>query len=111
ACNWPAVLPWMPPPSCAVIRFLQALALDPDTTTHWALLLEYDGGPFVGWQRQDSGLSIQEVVETAAARLNAGAPVAATVAGRTDSGVHAAGQVVSLRLPSGLRPRQVRGAL
>lgn len=77
----------------------------------WALLLEYDGGPFVGWQRQDSGLSVQEVVEAAAARLTGGVPVAATVAGRTDSGVHAAGQVVSLALPEGFAARQVRDAL
>ena len=77
----------------------------------WALLVEYDGGPFVGWQRQDSGLSVQEVIEAAAARLTQGAPVAATTAGRTDSGVHAAGQVVSLALPAALTARQVRDAL
>jgi tRNA pseudouridine38-40 synthase len=75
------------------------------------LLLEYNGGPFVGWQRQDNGLSVQEVVEAAAARLNDGEPVAATVAGRTDSGVHAAGQVVSLRLPGDFKARQIRDAL
>jgi tRNA pseudouridine38-40 synthase len=85
--------------------------LAPELVTHWALLLEYDGGPFVGWQRQDTGLSVQEVVEAAAARLNNGAPVAATVAGRTDSGVHAAGQVVALALRPGFKPRQVRDAL
>ncbi len=82
-----------------------------DDHEKWALLLEYDGGPFVGWQRQDSGLSVQEVVEAAAARLTAGVPVAATVAGRTDSGVHAAGQVVSLALPRGFPAREVRDAL
>jgi tRNA pseudouridine38-40 synthase len=75
------------------------------------LLLEYDGGPFVGWQRQDSGLSVQEVIEAAAAHLTTGTHVAATVAGRTDSGVHAAGQVVSLPLPARFKPRQVRDAL
>ncbi len=77
----------------------------------WALLLEYNGGPFVGWQRQDAGISVQDVLENAAARLNHGAPVAATVAGRTDSGVHAAGQVASLSLPTGFTARQVRDAL
>ncbi len=65
----------------------------------------------MGWQRQDSGLSVQEVVEAAAARINHGAPIAATVAGRTDSGVHAAGQVVSLPLREGFSARQVRDAL
>jgi tRNA pseudouridine38-40 synthase len=85
--------------------------LAPDGLINWALLIEYDGGPFVGWQRQDSGLSVQEVIEAAAARINRGAPVAATVAGRTDSGVHAAGQVVSLPLREGFTARQVRDAL
>jgi len=54
---------------------------------------------------------VQEVVEAAAARLNHEAPVAVTAAGRTDSGVHAAGQVVALSLPPGFKPRQVRDAL
>lgn len=75
------------------------------------MLLEYDGGSFVGWQRQDNGLSIQEVVEAAAARLNQGAAVEVTVAGRTDSGVHAAGQVISMRLPARFTARQVRDGL
>lgn len=79
--------------------------------TRWALLLEYDGGSFVGWQRQDSGLSVQQVLEAAAARLNRGAPVASIVAGRTDAGVHAAGQVAQIDLPDGLDPRKVRDAL
>lgn len=79
--------------------------------TRWALLLEYDGGPFVGWQRQASGLSIQEVVENAAARLNAGAPVASIVAGRTDAGVHATGQVAHIDLLPDHQPRAIRDAL
>ena len=37
----------------------------PEGSKLWALLVEYDGGPFVGWQRQDSGLSVQEVIEAA----------------------------------------------
>jgi tRNA pseudouridine38-40 synthase len=86
-------------------------ALAPDGLITWALLVEYDGGPFVGWQRQDSGLSVQDVIEAAAARLNHDVRVAATAAGRTDSGVHAAGQVVALSLPVGFKPRQVRDAL
>jgi len=85
--------------------------LAPDGQIVWALLVEYDGGPFVGWQRQDRGLSVQDVIEAAAARINRGAPVAATAAGRTDSGVHAAGQVVSMPLPAGFKARQVRDAL
>lgn len=86
-------------------------ALAPDGLIYWALLLEYDGGPFVGWQRQDAGVSVQEVLEQAAAQINHGARVAATVAGRTDSGVHAAGQVVALALPARFRTGQIRDAL
>lgn len=79
--------------------------------TSWALLLEYDGAPFVGWQRQASGLSVQAVLEGAASRLAGGAPVASTVAGRTDAGVHAEGQVALLDLPDRLRADQVRDGL
>jgi len=77
----------------------------------WALLLEYDGTPYVGWQRQASGVSIQAVLEGACARLNGGGPVAATAAGRTDAGVHAAGQVVQVALPDRYRADQMRDAL
>ena len=65
----------------------------------WALLIEYDGTPFIGWQRQSSGVSVQSVMEGAAIHLAGGAAVAITAAGRTDSGVHAHGQVVHLDLP------------
>jgi tRNA pseudouridine38-40 synthase len=85
------------------------LAVDGQNT--WALLVEYDGGPYVGWQRQDAGVSVQDVIEAAATRLNGGNPVTATAAGRTDSGVHAVGQVVSLTLPDTLSARQVRDAM
>ena len=77
----------------------------------WALLLEYDGTPYVGWQRQANGISVQAVLEEACARLNGGAPVAATAAGRTDAGVHAAGQVVQVALPDRYRSDQMRDAL
>jgi len=79
--------------------------------TRWALLLEYDGTGYVGWQRQASGVSIQEQVEQAAGRLNHGNLVASIIAGRTDAGVHAAGQVAHIDLPDGYRPEKVRDAL
>jgi tRNA pseudouridine38-40 synthase len=79
--------------------------------TRWALLLEYDGTPFVGWQRQINGLSIQEVFEQAASHLNTGRPVASIVAGRTDSGVHAEGQVAHIDLPEGRGAKAIRDAL
>ena len=77
----------------------------------WALLLEYDGAPFVGWQRQANGLSVQAVLETAAARLNRGIAVASTVAGRTDAGVHASAQVAQLELPAAIPAARLRDAL
>lgn len=61
------------------------------------LTLAYEGTDFVGWQRQRNGLSVQEVLETALHKVT-GQTVACRAAGRTDSGVHALGQVVTFRL-------------
>ncbi len=58
------------------------------------LTLAYDGTPFVGWQRQGQGTSIQGLLEDALARIE-GDAVAVVGAGRTDAGVHAIGQVAS----------------
>jgi tRNA pseudouridine38-40 synthase len=63
----------------------------------WAVQLEYDGTHFVGWQYQITGPSIQLVLEDAVSRL-AGEKTVCTAAGRTDSGVHASGQVVHFDL-------------
>ena len=76
----------------------------------YALLVEYDGSPFRGWQRQGGGLSVQEVLEEAAQKLERGA-VATTVAGRTDAGVHAAGQVVALELAASFPMEHLAAAL
>jgi tRNA pseudouridine38-40 synthase len=78
--------------------------------TPWALLIEYDGGPFAGWQRQDGVLSVQQVLEDAANCIT-GLPAPSFVAGRTDAGVHAAGQVAMLDLPDSMDARRVRDAL
>ncbi len=78
--------------------------------TNWALLVEYDGAPFAGWQRQDGQPTVQAVLEDAAARLT-GAAVAAAVAGRTDAGVHASAQVAMLALPDRFDADRVREAL
>jgi len=77
----------------------------------YALTLEYHGGPFVGWQRQENGLSVQQVLEEAAAKLNDGAVPTATAAGRTDAGVHAAGQVAMIEIAKSLPPERLREAL
>ena len=83
----------------------------PPATRSWALLLEYDGGAFAGWQRQRGEPTLQEALEGAASRLAGGQPVPTVAAGRTDAGVHAAGQVALLTLPDRYRADQVRDAL
>jgi tRNA pseudouridine38-40 synthase len=85
--------------------------VDDAAVIRWALLIEYDGTPFVGWQTQQNGVSVQQVLEDAAARLNGGAKVASIVAGRTDAGVHATGQVAQIDLPEGWTADKLRDAL
>jgi tRNA pseudouridine38-40 synthase len=63
----------------------------------YKLTIEYDGGPFVGWQRQENGLSVQQALEEAIAAFS-GETVIVKGAGRTDSGVHALGQVAHIDL-------------
>jgi len=77
----------------------------------YALELEYDGAGFVGWQRQAVGVSVQGVLEAAAARLVGGAAVASITAGRTDAGVHACAQVASIDLDREIAPERLREAL
>lgn len=77
----------------------------------YALRLEYDGAPFCGWQRQHGQLSIQMVLEEAAAHLNGGEVPLVTAAGRTDAGVHAEAQVAHLDLATDLPLERVREAL
>jgi tRNA pseudouridine38-40 synthase len=76
----------------------------------WALLLEYDGTRFVGWQYQITGPSIQSVLEEAVSRL-AGEKTICTAAGRTDSGVHASGQVVHMDLAREMTPAKMVAAI
>jgi tRNA pseudouridine38-40 synthase len=61
------------------------------------LVIEYDGAPFVGWQRQENGLSVQEALESALFAMTA-ERVTVHGAGRTDAGVHARGQVAHVDL-------------
>lgn len=56
--------------------------------TRFALTVEYDGRPFMGWQRQDHGPSVQQAIENAAFAVT-GEHTAVHAAGRTDAGVHA----------------------
>ena len=56
--------------------------------TRWRLTIEYDGGPFMGWQRQEHGPSVQQALEEAIHRMT-GELASVLAAGRTDAGVHA----------------------
>ena len=56
-------------------------------------VVSYDGTDYVGWQRQLNGVSVQEKMEIALSKIF-GTPTACTASGRTDSGVHAEGQVI-----------------
>ena len=76
----------------------------------YRLTLEYDGGPFSGWQRQDNGPSVQGALEDAIFALS-GERVTVTGAGRTDAGVHARGQVAHFDLAKDFRADKVRDAL
>ena len=78
--------------------------------TRHKLTLEYDGAPYVGWQRQSNGPSVQAHLEMAVTRLS-GETVTVFGAGRTDAGVHAAGQVAHFDLQRAFDPDTVRDAL
>ena len=72
--------------------------------------LAYDGTGFRGWARQPGIRTVQGVLEEALGRL-LGEPPRVSVAGRTDAGVHARGQVASFPAPPGLEPPRVRRAV
>jgi tRNA pseudouridine38-40 synthase len=76
----------------------------------YRLLIEYDGGPFVGWQMQAGGPSVQGVITQAIAAFTDEA-VTVHGAGRTDAGVHALGQVAHVDLVRDWRADRVRDAL
>jgi tRNA pseudouridine38-40 synthase len=76
----------------------------------YKITLEYDGAPFVGWQRQDTGPSIQASIEDAVFGFS-GERVKVIGAGRTDTGVHATGQVGHFDLASDRTTDVVRDAL
>ena len=74
------------------------------------LLIEYDGGPFVGWQWQANGPSVQARIELALEQLDPSKPDVRG-AGRTDAGVHALGQVAHTDLAKTWEPERLREAL
>ena len=76
----------------------------------YKLVLEYDGTDFVGWQRQENGYSVQQALEEAIVGF-CGESVNVFAAGRTDSGVHALGQVAHVDLMREAEADTVRDAL
>ena len=76
----------------------------------WKLTIEYDGTNFLGWQRQDITPSVQGVLEDAIEKFCGERPTL-HVAGRTDAGVHACGQVAHVDLPRDYAPHEVCNAI
>ena len=74
------------------------------------LLIEYDGTPFVGWQAQDNGVSVQSAIAAAVTAFS-GETVPVHGAGRTDAGVHALGQAAHVDLAKDWDTDSVRDAL
>ncbi|AOH85318.1 pseudouridine synthase [Sphingomonas panacis] len=78
--------------------------------TRFALTVEYDGRPFMGWQRQTHGPSVQAAIETAAHAIT-GETIAVHAAGRTDAGVHATGMRAHLDVTRDIGPFRLMEAL
>jgi tRNA pseudouridine38-40 synthase len=78
--------------------------------TRWRLTIEYDGGPFMGWQRQDQGPSVQQTLEEALQRMT-GEQAQFAAAGRTDAGVHALAMSAHVDVMKSLTPHRLREGL
>jgi tRNA pseudouridine38-40 synthase len=78
--------------------------------TRFRLTIEYDGRPFMGWQRQSHGQSVQGEIESAAQAVT-GEAITVHAAGRTDAGVHGLGMVAHLDIEKPLTPFRLMEAL
>lgn len=72
--------------------------------------MEFDGRPFMGWQRQDHGPSVQQALEEAVFRMT-GELTAVHAAGRTDAGVHALAMAAHVDLAKTLTEHRLREGL
>jgi len=78
--------------------------------TRWRLTIEFDGRPFMGWQRQDHGLSVQQSLEEAIHRMT-GERAAVHAAGRTDAGVHALAMAAHCEIQKSVTEHRLREGL
>ncbi len=78
--------------------------------TRWRLTIEYDGGPFMGWQRQEHGPSVQQTLEEALQHMT-GEKAAFHAAGRTDAGVHALAMAAHVDITRDLTAHRLREGL
>lgn len=79
-------------------------------TQRFRITVEFDGQPFMGWQRQPHGPSVQGVLEAACAAILK-EPVAVHAAGRTDAGVHGLGMVAHLDVARAMSPFRLMEAI
>lgn len=79
--------------------------------TRAKLIIAYLGGPYLGWQRQATGTTVQGELEAAISAMTGGWSTALVGAGRTDAGVHARAQVAHVDLPDGLAPEDLQRGL
>ena len=84
--------------------------MDPSDTTRLKLTVHYDGSAFHGWQYQPDQRTVQGELEATLTRL-ANSPRTVVGSGRTDTGVHATGQVVSVDMPASWNPAALRKSL
>ncbi len=78
--------------------------------TRFRLTVEYDGGPFMGWQRQPHGPSVQQAIEEALEAIT-GEPAAVHAAGRTDTGVHALAMAAHADIGRAIAPFRLAAGL
>ena len=75
--------------------------------TRWKLTIEYDGGPFFGWQRQGNDPTLQLTIERAIETMTS-EHVTVHAAGRTDAGVHALAMVAHVDVSRAMTPHRLR---
>lgn len=78
--------------------------------TRFAFTVEFDGTPYMGWQRQGHGPSVQQAIEEAIARVT-GETTAVYAAGRTDAGVHALGMRAHSDIEKAIEPFRLMEAI